>query len=249
MTITVQSVIDKIKVTLQDTQGIRWTAAELLAWLNDAQREIVLFKPDASATTAVIALAVGTRQTIPAAGNRLLRVVRNMSALSGGDGRRAVRLVERDSLDSQAPDWHSPAVTGEAAHTTAIKHYTYDEQDPRSFYVFPGVAGTTSWAEIVYSADLADVALAGNVSVPDIYANAIVDYVLFRAYTKDAEFAANEERAKTHYSIFMGAVGGKVALDGLTTPNLSRRIGPVLDTGVNQVYGQRRPGDGNFGAR
>jgi hypothetical protein len=53
MTVTVQSVIDRVQVTLQDTTGIRWpVVGELVLFVNDAQREIALLKPDASATTA-----------------------------------------------------------------------------------------------------------------------------------------------------------------------------------------------------
>ena len=104
MTVTVQSVIDRVQAILQDTTGIRWpVTTELVLFINDAQREIALLKPDASAVNETVTLATGTKQSIPAAGNRLLRVVRNMSAASGGTGARSIRLVSRDILDSQTP--------------------------------------------------------------------------------------------------------------------------------------------------
>ncbi|MDP6584418.1 MAG: hypothetical protein QF535_07160, partial [Anaerolineales bacterium] len=86
MAVTVQSVIDKVQLVLQDTSGIRWTSDELVDWINDAQREIVLLKPDSLATNETVTLATGTKQAIPPGGNRLLGVVRNMSAASGGTG-------------------------------------------------------------------------------------------------------------------------------------------------------------------
>ena len=50
MAVTVQSVIDRVQKTLQDTTGVRWPVVdELVLWVNDAQREIALLKPDASA--------------------------------------------------------------------------------------------------------------------------------------------------------------------------------------------------------
>ena len=53
MTVTVQSVLDRVQQTLQDTAGIRWSSTnELVLWVNDAQREIALYKPDATATNA-----------------------------------------------------------------------------------------------------------------------------------------------------------------------------------------------------
>ena len=84
MSVTAQSVVDRAEFIFQDTSNIRWTAAELILWLNDAQREIALVKPDATATNTHITLATGTKQSIPAGGNRLRKVIRNMSAASGG---------------------------------------------------------------------------------------------------------------------------------------------------------------------
>ncbi len=219
MAVTVQSVIDRVQAILQDTTGIRWpVVSELVLFVNDAQREVALLKPDASAVNATVTLATGTKQDIPTAGNRLLRVVRNMSAASGGTGKRSVRLVSRDILDSQTPEWHDPTVSGDAAHTNIIKHYVYDEQNPRNYYVYPGVAGS-AYVEIVYSANPTTVAQNGNLSIPDIFANAVADYVLFRAYTKDAEYAGNVQRASTHYNLFINSVTGKGQIDIITSPN------------------------------
>jgi hypothetical protein len=219
MAVTVQSVIDRVQAILQDTTGIRWpVVSELVLFVNDAQREIALLKPDASAVNATVTLATGTKQDIPTAGNRLLRVVRNMSAASGGTGKRSVRLVSRDILDSQTPDWHDPTVSGDAAHTNIIKHYVYDEQNPRNYYVYPGVAGG-AYVEIVYSANPTTVAQSDNLAIPDIFANAVTDYTLFRAYTKDAEYAGNVQRASTHYNLFINSVTGKGQIDIITSPN------------------------------
>lgn len=54
-----------------------------------------------------------------------------MSAAGGSaTGKRVIRIVDREILDSQEPDWHDPTVTGDAAHTTVVKHYVFDEDDP-----------------------------------------------------------------------------------------------------------------------
>lgn len=237
MAVAVNTIVSRAQVILQDTTGIRWPTTELIDWINDAQREIVLFKPDAGATTAVIPLAVGTKQDIPAGGNRLLRVIRNMSALSGGLGRRAIRIVEREILDAQVPDWHNPAVTGDAAHAATVKHYCYDEQNPRSFYVYPGANTTSAWIEIVYSADPAAVTAGQNISIPDVFANAILDYVLYRAYSKDADYTAHSQRAAAHFGMFMTSVTGKSQIDNSTSPNNVRKMGPEQATGPAQQFG------------
>lgn len=234
MSVTVQSVIDRVQTTLQDTTGVRWPVVnELVLWINDAQREIALLKPDASAKNTTITLADGTKQDIPSEGNRLLRVVRNMSAASNGVGKRSVRIVSREVLDAQTPDWHDPLVAGDAAHGSVIKHYVYDEANPRNFYVYPGVAsGSDAFLEIIYSANPSTVAQNGNLDVPDIYANAVMNYVLYMAYMKDAEYAGNSQRAANHFQIFTTSVTGKGQLDAMTTPNLENaRPAPITPMG------------------
>lgn len=223
MTVTVQSVLDRVQQTLQDTGGIRWSETnELVNWVNDAQREIALLKPDATSVNTTITLSEGTKQTIPSDGNRLLRIIRNMSASSGGTGGRAIRLVSRDVLDTQTPTWHDPSTTGDAAHTNIVKNYVYDEQDPKNFYVFPGVSGD-SYVELVYSKNPTIVTAADNLGVDDVYANAIMNYVLFMAFMKESEAAGSATRASSHYNLFTAAITGKAQVDTITTPNIERR--------------------------
>ena len=232
MAVTVQSVIDRVQTTLQDTTGVRWpVVSELVLWVNDAQREIALLKPDASAKNETVTLVAGTKQSIPSGGNRLLRAVRNMSAASNGTGKRSVRLVSREVLDAQTPDWHDPSVSGDAAHTNVVKHYIYDEANPRNFYVYPGVSGN-AYLEIIYSANPSTVTQSDNLEVPDLYGNAVMNYVLYMAYMKDAEYAGNSQRAANHYQIFTSSVTGKGQVDALTTPNIDQsRPAPTTPMG------------------
>lgn len=223
MAVTVQSVIDRVQTVLQDTTGVRWpVVAELVLWVNDAQREVALMKPDASAKNETVTLVAGTKQSIPTTGNRLLKVVRNMSAATNGTGKRSVRLVDAEVLNSQTPDWHDPTVSGDAAHTNIIKHYVYEESNPRNYYVYPGVSGN-AYLEIIYSSNPTTVAQNGNLSIPDIFANAVMNYVLYMAYMKDAEFAGNADRANNHFQLFTSSVAGKGQLDAITNPNIERR--------------------------
>ena len=223
MAVTVQSVIDRVQTVLQDTTGVRWpVVAELVLWVNDAQREVALMKPDASAKNETVTLVAGTKQSIPTTGNRLLKVVRNMSAASNGTGKRSVRLVDAEVLNSQTPDWHDPTVSGDAAHTNIVKHYVYEESNPRNYYVYPGVQGN-AYLEIIYSSNPTTVAQNGNLSIPDIFANAVMNYVLYMAYMKDAEFAGNADRANNHFQLFTSSVAGKGQLDAVTNPNIERR--------------------------
>lgn len=238
--ITADNIITRVRALLQDDAGIRWPEAELLLWISDAQREICLLKPDASSINDIVKLRANTtKQTMSGiqisgsavpTGNRFLRVIRNIHTTdfadnSGNGAGRSIRLVSRRVLDSQFPDWHDPsAATGDAAFVNTggnIKHYVFDEIDPATFYVFPGVAASQNvFIEIVYSGVPADVAAKTDViDLPDIYVNCITDYVCYRAFTKDADYAGNAQRAQSHYNAFATNLGIKTRFDGGTSPN------------------------------
>ena len=215
------NILARVEATLQDTANVRWTEAELLNYVNDAQREIANVQPGATATHANVHLGTGTKQSIPTDGLKLISVLRNMSGTANNStGGRAIRLVSWDILDTQDPDWHNPTVTGDATHGTTPKHYLFVENDPLNFYVYPGVAGN-AYIELVYSQRPTDLAnTSAIIAVPDNYSNSIIDYCLFRAFTKDAEFAGNAQRAATHYQLFAVSVQGKAQIDALIKPDI-----------------------------
>ena len=216
MPIAAQSLIRRCVETLQDPTSVRWPISELVRYLNDGQREVVLYRPDSMATSAPRPLTVGTRQTLPN-GSKLIEVVRNT-----GGTKRAVRMVNREILDAQTPGWHN--LTG----STDILHYMYDPRDPTVFYVYPPAA-TGASVEIVYAAYPADIvepadgamytAVSGNIALPDIYGNVIQDYILYRAYSKDSEYAGNAQRAQAHYAAFANALGIEIKATVAVAPN------------------------------
>jgi hypothetical protein len=206
MPITAQSIVRRCVETLQDTTSIRWPVAELVRYLNDGQREIIVHRPDAMVTNAAHTLIAGSRQTLPANGTKLIEVVRN----SGGN-KRAVRLSVREILDAQVQGWHN------LAGVTEIVHFMFDPRDPKTFYVYPPAAASGASVDIVYSALPNDVtepaagtdytAVTGNISVPDIYGNVLQDYIMYRSYMKDSQYAGNANRATAHYAAFANALG------------------------------------------
>lgn len=226
MTIAAQSLVRRVVETLQDNTSVRWPVSELVRYLNDGQREIVLYRPDAMVTNATVTLAAGSKQALPSNGSKLIEVVRNNSASS----KRAVRLVNREILDAQAPNWHN--ITGVAE----VLHFMYDPRDPKVFYVYPPALDTAA-VDLVYSALPTDItepadgstytAVTGNISVPDIYGNVLQDYMLYRAYSKDSEYAGNAARATAHYQAFANALGiemtATVNFQPTTVSNPNRR--------------------------
>ncbi|MDX8384664.1 MAG: DUF6682 family protein, partial [Ghiorsea sp.] len=214
-TLVAQDTIVRAQTLIQDITGVRWLDSELLNYLNDGQREVANLKPSATAVNTTVALIAGTKQSIPANGVSLIDVIRNVVATLPS---KAVTLIDRNVLDTQVRGWHSQA----AAADGEVDHFIFDNRDPKSFYVYPQSPATPNSVDIVYSAAPVDVALlnATNViTIDDIYGNALLDYILYRAYSKDADFAGNVQRATMHYTAFMQSITGKMQAGTKYNPN------------------------------
>lgn len=227
MPISAQSVVRRAFDIIQDTTAVRWPTNELVRYLNDAQREVAMYRPDSMSTYTTMTCVAGSRQSIGAltpVGVKVINVIKNTAAAGT---KRAVRLIEREILDAQNPTWHALAGAVDAVH------YMFDPRDPKTFYVYPPALVTTQ-LDVVYSALPTDItepadgatytSVTGNLSVPDIFANAVLDFVLYRAYSKDSEYAGNAQRAGGHYQAFANSMG--VEVKGLVS------AGPSLPGGV-----------------
>ena len=223
-TIKVIDVISRVEAILQDT-NIRWPRVELQKWLNESYLSIVLLRPDANAVCATFTCAAGTKQDLTASSGgfpsalRLLDITRNVLSSSN---KKVVRVVARSVLDDQRPSWHSEA------QSVNIQHYTYDPRQPKQFYVYPPATNAAE-LEVVYadapgSHSLTEAQLdpdgshAEVIKLDDIYLSPITDWILYRAYSKDAEYGANEQRAAAAFQTFNAAIGTKTQVDAAVSP-------------------------------
>ena len=211
-TIRVIDVIDRAEEILQDTSNVRWSQQSLLNYLNDGQREIVLFRPDASTTNASFTLAAAAKQSLPSGGLRLLDVYKNLSPNSS-----AISLIERKVLDDQVDNWYSTT-------STEVEHYVYNPVDPKTFYVYPHPSGGGHTIEIIYSSSPSNITISNfttdttTISLDDVYANALLDYILYRAYQKDSEFAGALQKSGAFMQSFQNALGIKTQADAGSAP-------------------------------
>jgi len=209
-TVKVIDLIDRAENVLQDPGNARWTQAELLGYLNDAQREIVMHRPDSKVTSATHTCAASSKQSLPASALRLVDIPRNVNG-------KAITQIERKVLDVQNPTWHT------GSGNTVVEHFMYDAADPKVFYVYPVPANTVQ-ITISYSESTSDITISNYssdttvIGLDDPYANAILDYVLYRAYQKDADFAGNMQRVATYYQSFANSIGIKTRVDYVFTP-------------------------------
>jgi hypothetical protein len=126
-------------------------------------------------------------------------------------GGSAIRVVSREILDAQTPGWHI------GIPQPATKHYVYSPLDPRR--------STSIHRRMVLAAWTLSTPLPSRhrgsimILVDDVYATALINYMLYRAYSKDAEYAANAAQATAFYQQFMALLGAKVTAETVTAPN------------------------------
>lgn len=226
-TYKVREVIGRVEDVLQDS-NVRWPRLELQEWLNEAYRQITLHRPDANSAAGTFTCAAGSRQVLTTGfsdATRLLDVIRNMAA---GSNKKVIRQVDRAILDDQRPGWHNEA------QTINIEHYTFDPRQPKEFFVYPPALGTAE-IEVLYSSVPSPHALSESnldpdgadttvINVDDIYQSALVDWMLYRAYSKDAEYGANEARAMASYQAFMQGIGAKTQVDAAADPAVANKV-------------------------
>lgn len=206
MAITAQSIMERVVKTLNDETSVRWTIPELCRYFNDGQRDICALRPDAMSTRIMHTLTAGYKQTLPANGTKLIDINAN-------GNKNAVTLVPSALLDSQMRGWRNIPGTNE------VLHYTYDPREPKTFEIYPP-ALATAVVDLEYSALPTDITIpalgtlftdvTGNLSVGDLFANAMQNYILYRCYSKDTEFSANPSRAQTFQAAYANDLGVEI---------------------------------------
>lgn len=195
----IAEVIGRVNTQLVDVAWMRWTKAELLDYYNDAIRAVIIVRPDAGEISEQLVCVAGTKQQLPDGANRLL----DISRVVGG---RVVRPVPRDVLDSQFPDWHFSS--------GMIESYCYDEQTPKTFYVFPGAVEGTQLDAVIsrvpVPVTISQVETGELVPLDELYTNPIIEWMLYRCFSKDSQNGAvNNQLAQQHYQAFNDQLGIK----------------------------------------
>ncbi len=227
-----RAVILKAQTVLNDAQAASWGFDEMLNWLNLGQRQIVLLRPDASSEIANLDLAAGTTQTMPTGSVRLLDIECNVSG-------SACTYIEKSALDSYDRNWRI------ATADAAVIHWMYDERVPQNFEVYPPQPVSSRGAVKILRSTLPRDCTLENVNggsvesvigIPDQYEGALVDYCIYRAYSKDATYTVRGGKADQSYEKFLQSLGIQLTTD--------RRFGPKSN--VPPTASQLQPTQGAF---
>ena len=197
-----KTIIDKASVLLGDVAATRWTTAELLGWLNDGQREAALLAPTVNVKNIALQLVSGVKQALPSDGMVLLDIPHNLGSTGTTMG-TVINHVPKEIMLKRIPGWTTTMASG------IVKHYIYSATDPLIFYVYPPQPSATKYVECVYSAIpvlIANATAGTKITINDAYQNALLDYLLYRAFSKDSDSANQAGRSTGHYTLFTHAL-------------------------------------------
>jgi len=205
--ITSNEIITQVNSLLNDPGFIRWPKPELLGYFNSAQKAIVLRRPDAyTVDIDDFDCVAGTKQILPSDALRLIDITRNFAS-----GIAIRGPYDRSTLDNNYPDWFG----GNSAASAQL--FIYDERNPKTFYLYPGVVVKVRLTFVISTAPRV-MTLAKNdtdevIALDDIYENAISEFIMYRCYSKDAEYASNPNKALLHLNSFKTQLGEKSQAD------------------------------------
>jgi len=221
----VRDIIESVTLRYNDTSYIRLTQSQYLKFLDDAILKLILVRPDANVKTAIVGLAAGTRQEIPADGYSLIDIYMNKDGVSPNWTNGAPILqVERKDLDYFS-NWH---VTGSTV--TDIDEFAYDARSPRTFWVSPPPAmADTVYVEMDYSfgvppfsrmAETFDDILDMEVPIEDIFRSALVLYMLYLCFSTDSSAMNDMTIAAQYEQSFYQSLGIEYQASLLVQPKI-----------------------------
>jgi hypothetical protein len=220
MTTAVADLITAVSDVLLDPDNDRWDDDFHLESVNQAQRLIVILKPDALIVTSTFQLVAGTRQSLPSGATGLNRVIKNMG--TGSTPGDIITMVSKSAMDAFLPGWHS--VTADAT----VEHYMYDERNPTVFDVYPPQpVADQGYVEASYQATptVLTTPASDNIQLADIYQDPIQNLMIARAYSLDAANSANAaQRALTAYNQAMMTIDRKDLVERIYSAKVEKNV-------------------------
>lgn len=204
MTTTVDQILAPARRVLSDVDATRWDDDDLVEWLNHGIRATIDLKPSANVAPVTFALAPGSIQALP---DEVAALIKVQSLNLGGTLPVSVTPVDKERLESEDPDWMAATENEQAVH------YVVDPETPKFLWLYPPQPVGTSSTMTILAAVYPDRVRSGqDLPIHDRYSSALIDYIISRAFMRDAAEGTSNPRVRDHYTLFMEAILGKEAV-------------------------------------
>lgn len=188
----VSDIQTRVKRQFGDESGVQITDADIIRWINDAQRDIAM-KHNLLQTSGIANVVAGQADYSPPADLLSLHSVRY----------KGQRLIDLSMQETDLDHW-----ADEPVDNGVPTRYTY-YSGTITLYPTPTNA-VTGGLRIIYTKQPTDVVLnADTIGLPAAYNNAIVNYCLTAAYELDENWQAAQFKS-AEFNGDMGELKGKL---------------------------------------
>ncbi|WP_346779496.1 DUF6682 family protein [Burkholderia sp. Ac-20345] len=200
----VRDVVREVAALLNDDEEgfefTHWTESDLVEYANDAAIQITQWRVSEFSKPHTIDLVAGARQTLPADALAFYRVAGTVDRYGRTIGQPSATDVAATRI---AANWFESLACRRSTGDYVVRSFSFDSDDQTSFYVDPPVPpGKKVQAVVVYASVPDRAEVDGALSVPPIYHNAVIEWMLYRAYGKDTESATDAMRSTEHHTTF-----------------------------------------------
>lgn len=212
MSITVPSVVLEVSSQLNDQGQVpyaRWPQSALITYLNDALIQVGNFRPDAFTMTVPMTLGVGALQSLPAGYSQLKSLDSNSDA-SNCPG----APITEANLDILRAFFKKPCLPTGGAANYRVTSFAYDLRNPLVYYVSPPVPATSAGLQLIGTMikdapqyTTADFTSNTTISIEQKYRNALIAWMLYRAYEVDTESVSSRQSKLDNEGIFWKTLG------------------------------------------
>lgn len=178
----VSEVLVRAQRIFGDEAGVQLTEQDVIRWVNDAQREIIVQTEDLLQASS-LANTVANQQDYSLPTD--LATLRSVHyKIPGTQSFVRLKSLSMQEFDEYADGWEGTQFTA----TSPIVYHVY----ANTIRLFPiPASGGTGTLKIYYARKAANVTLTSDtLDLPETYFNAVVAYVLARAYEMDEDWGA-----------------------------------------------------------
>lgn len=210
------TIATNVRTELSDDDKTTWSDADLLSYMNSAQKMVVLVRPDANSVSSSLLLTPGeTKHSLASGDLRLLGVTRNLGS-DGSTPGRPIRMIESADQDLFNQSWHT------AVGKASIDEVMLNEKVPTQFYTNPPAHATTPvYIETEVSrvpTELTDID-TDPIAISDIYEQPIRQFMLHLAYAVEVESVTSTAKSRGYLQDFYNSLGIKTKVDAIYSPS------------------------------
>lgn len=201
--------VNEVSSILNDAEignaNVRWPVPELLNFMSEGIAAALQFKPSLFVSVVQLPLAPGSTQRLPDDYSRILDIHFNVNP-DGSEGPNVLPGVYNLQQAFQKPGCRSGAL---------IEVYSAYPGSERYFWVDPPISANLSYTPkvealvMVAPQPITDVnqPIVFPGTNPQLYQGALVDWMLYRCYSKDQESQTSFERGQAHLRAFQQYLG------------------------------------------